>query len=48
MKEENKVLKKSMEHVMKDFYDLQRKVSVLQQANKITKVNVTPNRYVVR
>ncbi|CAK9145955.1 unnamed protein product [Ilex paraguariensis] len=34
MKEENKVLRKVVEHTMKDFYDLQMKFAVIQQSKQ--------------
>ncbi|KAJ1399161.1 WRKY domain [Sesbania bispinosa] len=34
MKEENKVLRKVVEQTMKDYYDLQRKFSIIQENNK--------------
>ena len=42
MKEENKMLRKEVEQTMKDYYDLEMKIAIIQQNNLQKKVPKTP------
>ena len=42
MKEENKALRRAVEQTMKDYYDLETKIGIIQQNNLTNKVPSNP------